>query len=213
MVLSSAAHGAVWTSYLSVEVPGTVTTLFEVQYETTSFANPAQITGADLLDCIFGTAAANGVYNDAFGGALGYSTATSAFGSVSYLDFGSPFVESFELGGTTYAQDTDYDPSWIYFAAGGSGSNQGGPYAAGAWTPTADGVSTRFLSDGSFDAFVLGGVDPNTFAPLVSPSTNPDEASFAGAVFVSRIDAIPEPSRALLLLGGSAALLFRRRRA
>jgi len=201
----SSVSGAVWTSYLAVEVPGTGSTLFEVQYESTSFANPSQITGADLLDCIFGSASANGVYADAFGGIIGYSTATSVHGSVNYLDFGTPFVESFEFGGTTFAQDTDYDPSWIYFAAGGAGSSQGGAYASGVWTPSLDGVATRFVSNGSFDAFVLGGVDAS-FAPLVAPSVLPTAGDFASAVLISKV-AVPEPSRALLLLGGTCALL------
>jgi|GEM_PF-1123705 len=217
---ASSIHAAIWTSYVSIEVPdgagGTsAQALYEVIYNTTDFADPANITGVDLLTCIFGVGTPGGNYTDAFAGTYPYSTAGNSSDAVGYIDFfGSPFVESFTIGGTLHAQGTDYNPSWAYYVAGGTGSNalgmgMPGSYGSGSFVLANDGFATRQVSNGSFDAWVLSPIDQSTFTPTEAPTLNPSVIDFSSAI---RISHIPEPSRALLLLTGMMIVGMRRSR-
>jgi len=210
-LLATNVSAAIWTSYISIEVPastgGPAQALYEVVYDTSLFPDENNITGADLVECIFGVATPAGLYMDAFGGSNPYSIAGTASDNVGYIDFSfGRFVESFTIAGTTYAQGTNYDPSWSYYVAGGSGDNAGGFGVPGNYSPSSfvlsnDGFGSRQITNGSFDAFVLGAT--------TVPSLNPTAADFAGA---TRILHIPEPGRASLLALGLLLASCRRKR-
>jgi len=126
---------------------------------------------------------------------------------------------SYTESGITHSQDA-YDPSytnsmWGYWIAGGTArqydSNPpygqigtlsapgGGSAFPVTWTVSPSGTGTRFLTDGSWDAFSFGTYDLSTYVAQVPPGAT----SYA---------AIPEPSALPLILLGIGTLLYARKR-
>ncbi len=183
---------------------------FEWQYH---YEASTPETGQDLLNAVFGTPVlSSSTYTDGFGSTYSYYTAGNAAQGAGYIDFGggSLFLVSVTLDSTTIAQDPSYSPGWNYYVAGG-GSNYDTGYDPTTWSYSNDGLDTRSLADGSFDAWVFGSTDN---PPAVSGSNStPTAANFAGAPVVG---VIPEPGSGTFLLiamaGGVAFQILRRRR-
>jgi len=209
LAVSLAANSALGAiSYLLIQGEfnsgsvGEETYKWQVNYNTGDL-----VTSLDLLNAVFGVPSANGTYTDAFSGVYPYLSAGNSTKGAGYIDFGggSLFLESFTLNSTKVAQDTDYDPSWSSYVAGGTGTTYGGPYPnAGAWTYSDDGITTRQIGDGSFDGWVFG-------ASSFNAGNNPLVANFSGATVIN-YSATPEPSRSILLLFAGIVLVTRRRR-
>lgn len=189
------SHGAIWTSYLHIEVPGVDTVQFNVTYETDLFADPNQITSFDLMTCVFGIGVADGpnhlLAGDSSGNAVGYDSSFAA-------SFGL-FVDEFVLNGTSY--QSTFTDTWYSFVSGGSGENAAGfgvpgSYIPGIWTVSADGISSRYISDGSYDAWTLTTFDSFTFIPDSTPSVEPSLPDFDSTIEITHI---PEPSSILLV--------------
>lgn len=197
------------TSYLLIQGPFGAGDTVETYKWTINYEQGSLITGQDLLRAVFGVESRHGDYTDAFGGTYPYLTASSEHGGIGYIDFGSGsrFVESVTLDGVKVAQTTDYSTGWVYYVAGGSGSNQGGSYPSGSWTLSEDGTVTRQIADGSFDAFVFG----NTFpaASIQGAENEPNSGNFTDSTVVT---VIPEPGTAMLLLAGVGLISVLRRR-
>lgn len=205
---------------------------FRVEYDTTlqvtGLDSAYQNTGVALLAAIFsnGTASPTGVYSN----------------SIGTVDASGGFLTSFALGGgaPVFAGAYPSGPQWGYFAAGGSyidtWGGTSGSYAAGIWTQTASGMDTRYLTDGSYDAWTLANMIPtgvfdewgqiyNFGPPNPAGGNQPLLADFAGSGYIEqkvsadglgysvyRVTAVPEPGRALLLLVGVCGATLRRRR-
>jgi hypothetical protein len=204
------------TSYLLIQGPfGAGGTLETFQWQVNYQIGALAWTGQDLLTAVFGTPTLNGTY--AFDSTLNYYKAGNSTQGVGYIDFGSqttsppstpvsPFVVSFTLGSNTVAQDPSYSPGFNYYVAGG-GSAQTYPNA-GAWTYSGDGLTTRTLANGSYDAWVYGNTYPA--ATVAGAGNAPTTADFAGATV---INVVPEPTgAALLLLGAGGLCAFSKRR-
>ena len=122
--------------------------------------------------------------------------------------------------GITHSQDAyayPFNYGWSYWIAGGSAdiySNDspygvigtldpapnGGTAFPSGWTASPSGNSTRYLANGSWDAYSFGTFDTsNNWAPEVPPGAT----SYA---------AIPEPSALPLILLGIGTLLYARKR-
>jgi hypothetical protein len=125
---------------------------------------------------------------------------------------------------------------WGYFAAGGTYSNFfetppviNGALAPGVWTSSPVGMGTRYLTNGSFDAYTFGALTPTgeddawgwpiyDFAAPVG--VQPTLADFSGIeMLVSATGLpysvyliVPEPSRALFLVLGIGLVIVRRSR-
>lgn len=183
-------------------------------------------TGQALMAAVFGNGVttADGVYSN----------------SVGTAGAGGGFLSSFQMaGGPLVASGWNYpiDPQWGAFSAGGSYINTfpdpdiSGTYDPGIWTEAKTGMSTRYLSDGSFDAWVYGTMTETEFLdewgyPIVTfaPPTGvtPTLADFSGietkvsanglSYSVYLITAVPEPGRMLLCLLGFTAVIARRSR-
>ena len=193
------------TSYLLVQGPfgdgGSLETFeWKVNYNSGTL-----ITGQQLLNVVFGVPVdANTLYggNEVF-------TATNNLIGAKYIDFGggSLFTISYTLGGSTVEQDPNFSPGWNYYVAGGSGT--GGSYTSGSWAYSNDGLSTRTLTDGSFDAWSFGATYPND--PIMNGDTTyaPTANNFASATV---INVVPEPGSLAFLAAGGLLLVRRRRR-
>jgi hypothetical protein len=186
-----------------------------------NYASGSLVTGQDLLNDVFGQPVLTGTYTDAFDGTYPEYQAGSGLNIVDYIYFGSVggyFPISFTLGGTTQLQDPSYDPSWIYYVAGGGGfygsDDNGAPYANGSWAISDDGVDTRTLSNGSYDGWVIG--DPNVPAPI--DDTSGDDAPTTAEFFNTdstnffTVLPIPEPGESLLVVLPMAAVAFWKRK-
>jgi len=206
------------TSYLLIQGPfgpssATETFEWQVNYQTGTLQ-----TGQDLLNAVFGSPTANGTYTDGFNDTYNYYTAGDNSQGVGYIDFGTtpgtltePFPISFTLNSTAVIQDPFYNPSWIYYVAGGAGALNGGPYSnTGTWNLSNDGSYNRTLSDGSFDGWVFGNPGDTFASPPIPADTiagdnnNPTVADFANATVVN---AVPEPAGAALPILGAVFML------
>ena len=192
-------------SYLMIQGPfgsggSTQTLKWQVNYNAGTL-----VTGYDLLKAVFGTPVAAGTYDDAFFTTYNYFTSGNSTQGAGFIDFGggSYFTESFTLGGTKVAQTTDYATGWNYYAAGGS-------YANGTWAYSNDGITTRTLTDGSFDGWVYGNTYPS--ATITGSGTAPLASNFTSATVIN-LSAAPEPGRVALCGVALAALALRRLRA
>ncbi len=206
------AHADV--SYLLIQGPfgsGDTTETFKFQV---TYPNASMATGQDLLDAVLGTPVMSGSYTDAYSGMYPYYTSTKgANGAGDILFSEGLFTESFTLDGIKVAQDTSYDPGWVYYVAGGSGPNadgQGMPGSypnTGSWNFSNDGQQLRQVANGSFDGWVFG--EPFENPTMISGTENaPVASNFAAAPLAS----VPEPdSLALLLLGGAGVFALLRR--
>lgn len=228
------------SSYFMVQGPlgpgGTYQTYkFRVEYSGVltipgynATASPLVNSGEALMAAVFGNGvtAATGVYSNSVG------TATIPGG----------FLQSFQMAGgpAVAAGIWPTGPQWGSFSAGGTYVDTwadpviNGVYAPGVWTEAKTGMATRYLSDGSFDAWAYGtmtdtglddewGFDIMAFAPPTG--VTPTLADFSGAGYaetkvsanglsysVYLITAVPEPGRMLLCLLGFTAVIARRSR-
>jgi hypothetical protein len=209
-----------------------VTEKFRVEYtgtlQLTGFSSDAQNSGLTLVAAIFGNGsmAPSGTYTN----------------SVGTVEAGGGFLSGFQLsgGGMVYGGAWPTGPQWGYFAAGGTYVNTfadpviNGVYEPGLWTEAKTGMATRYLTNGSFDAWSYGlmtdtgmddewGFDIYAFASPVG--VQPTLADFSGPSYmetlvsgtglpysVYRITAVPEPGRAVLFLAGAVAMVVRRSR-
>lgn len=198
------------TSYLLIQGPfgsggSEATFKWQVNYAPGLLTN-----GQDLLQAVFGTPVQNGTFT-AGSSTYEYFSSGNATQGAGYMDFGitpgileSPFLVSLTLGGTTVTMDSSYSPSYNYYVAGG-GSAQSYPNS-GSWTYSEDGTATRTLENGSYDAWSFGAYP----AAVNGAENTPAVLNFAGATVVN---AVPEPSAALLVFcGGGIFTLARRRR-
>lgn len=185
-------------------------------------------TGEALIAAVFGNGVttANGIYSNSVG------TATIPGG----------FLSSFQMtGGSSISAGVwPTGPQWGSFSAGGTYVDTwatpviNGVYDSGIWTESKTGMATRYLSDGSFDAWAYGNMTDTgfedefgfpimTFAPPTG--VTPTLADFSGpgytetkvsanglAYSVYLITAVPEPGRMLLCLLGVTAVMARRSR-
>jgi len=184
------------TSYLLIQGPFGSGGAEETFQWRVNYQAGLLVDGEDLLTAVFGPTALDGSYMDEYGGTYPYLTASSGGQAMGAIDFyGSPFVISFTLNSTTVAQDPSYSPGWNYYVAGG-GDNGGAGYASdGTWDYSNDGLDSRTLADGSFDAWVFGSTDN---LPMIDGQANaPTAADFASATVVN---IVPEPSTTGLLV-------------
>lgn len=201
------------TSYLLVQGPFGIGSSIETFQWQVNYAPGTLSTGMDLMNAVFGLPIDT---HTSYQGHEVYTASNTINGvpvSISYVDFGGGgsflFSHSFTLGGTTVQEDVSSDPGWNYYLAGGSGTFNGGPYDSGTWTYANDGLTSRSLSNGSFDGWVFGENGFGVTDALIT-GFSPTTADFSGATVVN-IGAVPEPtSLAFLSVGG--LLLFRRRR-
>ena len=197
------------TSYLLVQGPfGSGNTVETFEWKVL-YAHGSLTTGLDLLNVVFGHPTDTG---NLYEGTYEIFSASNNLQGASYIDFGSGgsslFTISYTLDNKTVQQDDSFDPAWNYYVAGGSGSGQGGSYTSGSWTYSNDGVNTRALGDGSFDAWSFGENFPPDAIAGGTGANAPTPSDFAGATV---INLVPEPaSTAFLSIG--ALLLIRRRR-
>ncbi len=213
------SHGATFISYLLIQGPFGPSLALETQKWEVIYDEGTLTTGQDLLNAVFGTPTLSGTYLDGFGYTNNYQTSGNATQGAGYIDFGSGlFAESFTLHGTKIAQSIFYDPSWIYWSAGGS---DGGivNYSSGSWAYANSGPGSRLLANGSFDAFNFGTadwsatyLDPGTTTPISFGTTlnAPLTGSFTGAQVINL--SVPEPGRLILSCLGGMALFWQRRR-
>ncbi len=205
---------------------------FRVEYtgvlSITGFTPEEQNSGLTLMAAVFGN-----------GAAVPSGTYTNGVGS---MVAPGGFLQGFQItgGNLTYSGAYPTGPQWGYFASGGTYVNTfadpviNGTYDPGLWTEGKTGMSTRYLTDGSFDAWSFGlmtdtgqddewGFDIFAFAPPVG--VTPTLGDFTGSQYtetkvsgtglpysVYRITSVPEPGRAFLLLLGASAVLMRRSR-
>ena len=202
------------TSYLLVQgsFGGTPQTYkWQVNY------NPGQLTtGQDLLNAIFGNnLTAAGTYSDDFGGSYPiYNTTNGSLGATYISTFDGSFLIGLKVDGVTAMQSTGYDPFWYYHATGGTDINST-IYNSALWNEAQYGPASRYLANGSFDAFNLASYgtgitesDSNTGTTLIN---DPVATSFSGARIVN-LSAAPEPTRAMLAIVGTGFAFLRRRR-
>lgn len=198
------------TSYLLLQGPfGDGGSLQTFQWQV-NYTHGTLTTGEDLLNVVFGVPVDAGtLYQSTY---EIFSAGNNVQGA-HYIDFGtggsSLFTISYTMGGTTVEQSAAWDPSWNYSVAGGAGGNHGGNYDSGSWIYSDDGISTRTLSDGSFDAWSFGENFPA--APIVNGTTTyaPTSGNFASATV---INVVPEPGSLAFLSAGGLLLVRRRRR-
>lgn len=198
------------TSYLLLQGPfGTSGALETFQWQV-NYTHGTLITGQQLLNVVFGVPVdTNTLYQSTY---EIFSAGNNVQGA-SYIDFGtggsSLFTISYTMHSTTVAQSEAWDPAWNYYVAGGAGGNHGGNYSSGSWTYSDDGISTRTLSDGSFDAWSFGENFPAD--PVVNGTGiyAPTTGNFAGAIV---INVVPEPASFAFLAAGGLLLICRRRR-
>lgn len=208
---------------------------FRVEYSSVlnipGFATEDNNSGFAMLAAIFGNGVnePTGIYSNSVG-------TVAAPGA---------FLQSFQMAGGSPVASGIYPtgPQWGYFASGGTYVNTwadpviNGTYDPGIWTESKTGMTTRYLADGSFDAWSFGvmtdtgeddefGFDIYAFAPPVD--VTPTLGDFTGALYaetkisadglpytVYRITSVPEPGRMLLMLValGGMVLVRRSRRA
>jgi hypothetical protein len=217
------AGGTYQTYKFRVEYSG-VLTIPGYNAEETPLVN----SGEALIAAVFGNGVTteSGVYSNSVG------TATIPGG----------FLSSFQMaGGSSVAAGIwPTGPQWGAFSAGGTYVDTwadpviNGVYTPGIWTEAKTGMATRYLSDGSFDAWVYGNMSPTDFEdewgfPIMTfaPPTGvtPTLADFSGSGYtetkvsanglsysVYLITAVPEPGRMLLCLLGITAVIARRSR-
>jgi hypothetical protein len=189
---------------------------------------PLVNSGEALLVSIFGNGVTvpSGTYTNSVGTAV----------------VGGGFLSGFQMAGgaLTFSGSYPDGPQWGYFAAGGTYVNYfedpviNGTFDSGVWTQSPVGMSTRYLTDGSFDAWSYGLLTPTdeedpwgfpifdnappvgvlpTLADFSGPGYMETLISAGGLPYsVYRITAVPEPGRALLFLVGTVALVARRSR-
>lgn len=194
------------TSYLLIQAPfgGSVQTYkWKVLYEPGSLTN-----GQDLMNAVFGPPTSA---QTTFLGSEVFQSGNSTLGA-SYLNFGggepSLFTLSITIDSQTVMMQDWSSPGWNYQVAGGSGELEI-PYSSTAWNSSNDGLNTRTLSDGSFDAWVFD-FWPGPVIDTASPGdNNPTAGNFAAATSVA---AVPEPGAFAFLVLGATGLLLRRRR-
>jgi hypothetical protein len=214
------------TSYLLIQGPFGAGGAEETFKWKVNYPSGVLQSGQDLLSAVFGSPSLSAVpYTDAYSSDYNYYIAGNGAKGVGYIDFGSsvsappstpvsPFVVSFTLASTPVAQDTSFNPAWSYEVAGGTGDNAVGTYpnesygnyAPNVWNFSNDGILSRGVTDGSFDAWVFG----STYSSPEIDGSNVTTADFVGATV---INVAPEPSSAALLaFGMSGMLAFLKRR-
>lgn len=198
------------TSYLLLQGPfGSGGSLETFQWKV-NYTHGTLTTGQDLLNVVFGVPVDT---NTLYQGTNEIFSAGNNVQGAHYIDFGSGgsslFTISYTMHSTTVEQSAAWDPSWNYSVAGGAGGNHGGSYSSGSWTYSDDGITTRTLSDGSFDAWSFGENFPAD--PIVNGTTTyaPTSGNFASAIV---INVVPEPGSLAFLSAGGLLLVRRRRR-
>jgi hypothetical protein len=198
------------TSYLLLQGPfGDLGAVETFQWQV-NYTHGTLTTGQDLLNVVFGTPVDTGtLYQSTY---EIFSAGNNVQGA-HYIDFGSGgsslFAISFTMNSITKEQSAAWDPSWNYYVAGGAGGNHGGSYSSDSWTYSDDGITTRTLSDGSFDAWSFGENFPAD--PIMNGTTTyaPTTGNFSSAVV---INVVPEPGSVAFLAAGGLLLVRRRRR-
>jgi hypothetical protein len=228
MVQGPLAPGGAFETYkFRVEYTGVLTI---PGYQPTPPGTPEPLvnSGEALLVSIFGNGVTvpSGTYTNSLGTAVA----------------GGGFLSGFQMSGgaLTFSGSYPDGPQWGYFAAGGTYSNFfedpviHGTFDPGVWTQAPVGMSTRYLADGSFDAWSFGVMTPTgeldpwgyPIYDNASPvGVTPTLGDFSGPLYaetkvsadglpytVYRIMAVPEPCRALFLLLGVTAIFTRRSR-
>jgi hypothetical protein len=216
VLLASLSRVQADTSYLLIQGPfgsggAPETFKWQVNYQ------PGQLeTGFDLITTVFGTPTPDGTFPDIFGGPHNLWTAGNSTQGIGIMDFAngdgileSPFIVSLTLNSTQVTSDVSLSPGWTSYVAGG-GSNQGNGYDNGVWSFSQDGLLSRTLVDGSYDAWVYGITFGDSAVTVDGVENDPVAPNFAGATVIN----VPEPSSAMLLIVGGAgfATAFNRRR-
>ncbi|WP_206026056.1 PEP-CTERM sorting domain-containing protein [Roseimicrobium sp. ORNL1] len=215
--------GAYQTYKFRVEYTGQLTI---PGYQPTPPGTPVPLvnTGEALIAAIFGNgvATASGIYSNSVG--------------TMSPSYGIPY--SFQMAGGPEVIPGSYPdgPQWGYFAAGGTYSNFyvdppdiNITLASGVWTQSPVGLSTRYLTNGSFDAYTFGALTPTgeedawgfPIYDFASPvGVQPTLADFSGVEMLVSASGlpynvyliVPEPSRALFLVLGIGLVIVRRSR-
>ncbi|CAN5911719.1 hypothetical protein BH11VER1_BH11VER1_14000 [soil metagenome] len=229
IVLSTnAAQGAV--SYLLIQgnfdgVAGMESSRWAVTYDPSfDYDNDpdTNLTGFDLLNFVLGTPSLVSGSN--------YQTAITTWAadgttwqtnytkfSIGYQMTTQTITTSSLVTPTSLTINPALNLGWNYYVAGGGGDYSGAAYNSSTWSVANDGMNTRTLANGSFDAWVFGTTEiygPPPDYEYLSPADpvvgfTPDSGSFTGAMVVA---AAPEPSRSILLILAGIALVTRRNR-
>ena len=201
------------TSYLLLQGPfgsggAEETFQWQINYPTGEL-----VSGMDLLNTILGSPSFSGSnYPTYFGSLQPYWIAGNSTQGAGYINYSgtattgstlltNPFLAAVTLDSTTVAQDSEYINIWNYYVAGG-GSNYGAGYANGAWLYSNDGLLSRSLVNGSFDAWVFGSV--YDLSGVDGANNAPTAADFSGATVIT---VVPEPGGAALQLSGMGGVL------
>ena len=152
------------------------------------------------------------------------ASATYTTGTPAYNGSGFNGLYSYTLGGTEISLAGLN--SWSYWAAGGDYDDEYSFVTSpNGWNGSGTGYTARLLGNGSFDGWGYGGFDLD-YNPVAYPTgVGTTAGGFAdlttivasgtglnGLTYNVFAVAVPEPSRAILLLLGGMALVMRRRR-
>lgn len=193
---------------------------FRFEYDTAQ--TTALQTGEDLLQVLFGV---RGTTPTTVGSKTFYHSTNGNYGATYeyFSSFDAFIVSQFTINGVTLPSSPVFANGnyWNYQAAGGSGDGYGGNYPFLdeddnlAWTSAWDGISTRNLSNGSFDGWTYGDGDNSTDVANLPTASNYSNltALFTTANGITVYgSAVPEPGRSLLIVSGILVLVLRRRR-